>query len=54
VVLIIVANPELIGCSKATENTSFAEASKGFEKELTPDQRTAAIKQLPTETAGQQ
>ena len=53
-VLIIVANPELMGCSKATDGTSFTEASKGFEKELTPDQRKAAIKQLQTGTAGQQ
>ena len=53
-VLLIVASPELMGCSKATDDTSFSEASKGFEKELTPDQRKAAIKQLQTETAGQQ
>ena len=42
-VLLIVASPELMGCSKATDGTSFTEASKGFEKELTPDQRKAAI-----------
>jgi hypothetical protein len=33
-VLLIVASPELMGCSKATDGTSFTEASKGFEKEL--------------------
>ena len=53
-VLLIVASLELMGCSKATDDTSFTEARKGFEKELTPDQQKAAIKQLQTETAGQQ
>ena len=33
-VLLIVASPELMGCSKATDDTSFTEASKGFEKKL--------------------
>jgi hypothetical protein len=33
-------------------DTSFAKEKRGFEKELTPNQRKAAIKQLQTETAG--
>jgi hypothetical protein len=43
-----------LACSKKPlpGNTSFIQAKKGFEKELTPDQRKAAIKQLQTETAG--
>jgi hypothetical protein len=51
-VLLILAGPELMGCSKAADDTSFTQASKGFEKELSPDQRKAVIKQLETETAG--
>jgi hypothetical protein len=38
----------------AAGDTSFIRAKKGFEKELTPDQRKAAIKQLQTETASKQ
>jgi hypothetical protein len=43
-----------LACSKEPlpGNTPFIQAKKGFEKELTPDQRKAAIKQLQTETAG--
>jgi hypothetical protein len=43
-----------LACSKKPlpGDTSFIRAKKGFEKELTPDQRKAAIKQLQTETAG--
>jgi len=51
-IFLIVAGPELMGCSKPSRDTSFTEANKGFEKELSPDQRKAAIKQLQTETAG--
>jgi hypothetical protein len=43
----------LSNCSKRLPgDTTFTEAKKGFHKELTPDQRKAAIKQLQTETAG--
>lgn len=43
----------LLSCTKKIDgNTSFREASKGFQKELTNDQRKAAIEQLRTETAG--
>jgi hypothetical protein len=40
-------------CSKKPlpGDTSFSEANKGFQKELTPEQRKAAIKNLQTETA---
>jgi RES domain-containing protein len=39
-------------CTKKLDgNTSFNEASKGFQKELTKDQRKAAIEQLQTETS---
>jgi len=42
---------QLSSCSEKRDgDTSFREASKGFEKELTSDQRKAAIKQLQTET----
>jgi hypothetical protein len=42
-----------LACSKKPlpGDTSFIRAKKGFEKELTPNQRKAAIKQLQTETA---
>jgi hypothetical protein len=50
--LLIVVGPQLLGCSKKLAgDTSFTEAKKGFDKELSPDQRQAAIKQLQTETA---
>jgi hypothetical protein len=43
----------LLSCTKKIDgNTSFKEATKGFQKELTKDQRKAAIEQLQTETAG--
>jgi hypothetical protein len=51
-VLLIVAGAALMGCSKNLSGPSFTEAKKGFEKELSPDQRKAAMKQLQTETAG--
>jgi hypothetical protein len=51
-VFLIAAGPSLMGCSKPSGDTSFTEAKKGFEKELSPQQRKAAIKQLQTETAG--
>jgi hypothetical protein len=43
-----------LACSKKPlpGDASFIQAKKGFEKELTPDQRKAAIKQLQTQTAG--
>jgi NAD-dependent SIR2 family protein deacetylase len=38
-------------CSeKQSGDTTFKEATKGFKKELTPEQRKAAIKELQTET----
>ena len=37
---------------KIDGNTSVGEATKGFQKELTKDQRKSAIEQLQTETAG--
>jgi hypothetical protein len=52
-VLLILAAPALMGCSKKLSgDTSFTQAKKGFEKELSPGERKAAIKQLQTETAG--
>ena len=43
----------LLNCTKKIDgNTSFKEATKGFQKELTNDQRKSAIEQLQTETAG--
>jgi hypothetical protein len=43
----------LTSCTKKIDgNTSFKEATKGFQKELTKDQRKSAIEQLQTETAG--
>jgi hypothetical protein len=43
----------LPGCAKKIPgNTSFNHEKKGFEKELTPDQRKAATKQRQTETSG--
>ena len=43
----------LLSCTKKNDgNTSFREATKGFQKELTKDQRKSAIEQLQTETAG--
>jgi hypothetical protein len=51
--LLIMANgPNLAGCSKKPlpGDTTFTEAKKGFQKELTPERRKAAIKQLQTET----
>jgi hypothetical protein len=51
-VLLIAVSASLMGCSKPSGDTSFTQAKKGFEKELSPQQRKAAIKQLQTETAG--
>jgi hypothetical protein len=51
--LLIVVGSPLLGCSKKLAgDTSFAEAKEGFSKELSRDQRKAAIKQLQAETAG--
>lgn len=46
-ILIAGLNP---ACSKGPMegHTTFREAQKGFEKEMTPDQRKAAIKDLQT------
>ena len=50
--LFVFAGPELLGCDKKLSgDTSFKEANKRFETELTRDQRKTAIKQLQTETA---
>ena len=51
VIVLIGMAPQLSSCSEKRDgDTSFIKASKGFEKELTSDQRKAAIKQLQTET----
>jgi hypothetical protein len=51
--LLIGVGPNLLGCTKRLSgDTSYAEANKGFEKQLARAQRSAAIKQLQTETAG--
>ena len=47
-VLLIAAGLSLMGCSKSSGDTSFAQVKKGFEKELSPQQRKAAIEQLQT------
>ena len=42
-----------LGCAKKLpSDTSFTQVKKGFERELTPDQRKATIKKLQTETSG--
>jgi hypothetical protein len=52
-ILVLGLGLSLLNCTKKLEgNTSFDAAHKGFQNELTPDQRKAAIKQLQTETAG--
>ena len=52
-VLLLAAGLNLLNCTKKIDgNTSFREATKGFQKELTKDQRKSAIEQLQTETAG--
>jgi hypothetical protein len=52
-VLLTVVELNLSSCTKKLDgNTSFTEASKGFQKELTTDQRKTAIKQLQAEAAG--
>jgi hypothetical protein len=50
--LLVLLGVNLAGCSakRSHGDTTFAKEKKGFEKELTPDQRKAAIKQLQTET----
>ncbi|MEZ0326040.1 MAG: hypothetical protein ACAH95_09035 [Fimbriimonas sp.] len=51
VIVLIGMGFQLLSCSEKKDgDTNFREASKGFQKELTPDQRKAAIKQLQTET----
>jgi hypothetical protein len=49
--LVLIAGISL-GCSEGplAGDTSFREAKKGFEKEMTPAQRKAAIKDLQTQT----
>jgi hypothetical protein len=50
-VFLIGACLDLSGCSeKQSRDTNFKEATKGFKKELTPEQRKAAIKELQAET----
>jgi hypothetical protein len=50
-VLLTVVGLNLSSCTKKLDgNTSFNEARKGFQKELTTDQRKAAIKDLQTQT----
>jgi hypothetical protein len=52
-VLLVGVGVSLLSCTKRIDgDTSFKEASKGFQKELTKDQRKSAIEQLQTETAG--
>ena len=52
-VLLLGVGLNLLSCTKKIDgNTSFREATKGFQKELTKDQRKSAIEQLQTETAG--
>ena len=49
--LVLIAGISL-ACSKSplAGDTAFSEAKKGFEKEVTPAQRKAAIKDLQTQT----
>ena len=51
--LLMLLGGNLAGCSekRSPGDTIFAKEKEGFEKELTPDQRKAAIKQLQNETA---
>ena len=50
-VLLLGAELNLLSCTKKLDgNTSFKEAGKGFQKELSQDERKAAIKELQTET----
>ena len=50
--LLIGLSANLLGCSKRfAGDTSFAQANKSFDKQLSGDQRKATIKQLQTETA---
>jgi hypothetical protein len=51
-VLILAIGLNLVACSKkpSVGDTTFARERKGFEKELTADQRKSAIKELQTET----
>ena len=53
-VLIMAIGLNPVACSKKPlpGDTSFTKAKEGFEKELTRDQRKAAIKQLQTQTTG--
>ena len=52
-VLLMGVGLNLLGCSERPHgDATFKEVSKGFKKELTKEQREAAIKQLQTETAG--
>ena len=50
--LLMLLGGNLAGCSekRSPGDTIFAKEKEGFEKELTPDQRKAAIKQLQNET----
>jgi hypothetical protein len=51
--LLLGLSANLLACSKKIPgDTSFSQANKAFEKQLSGDQRKAAIKQLQTETSG--
>jgi hypothetical protein len=52
-ILLLGVGLNLLSCNKKIDgDTSFKEATKGFQRELTKDQRKSAIEQLQTETAG--
>jgi hypothetical protein len=49
----VAASLGLLGCSERMHgDTSFKEANRRFEGELTPEERKSAIKQLQRETSG--
>jgi hypothetical protein len=52
--LIVAVGLNLAACSQKPlhGDTDFESAGKGFDRELTVDQRKAAIKKLQAETAG--
>jgi hypothetical protein len=51
ILLLVGLSVNLSACSKKIPgDTSFSEANKAFEKQLSGDQRKAAIRQLQTET----
>ena len=49
----IIASLGLLSCSERMHgDTTFREANRGFDGELTPEQRKAAIRKLQQETSG--